>query len=204
MDAEDYNYTEFYRTTWMPFREPVLERLERNMGNRDDTIPMILGPEAARNVYFLARACRTERILELGTGLGYTTIWLAKAAKQFGGKVLTVEKREHLAKEALQNFRDAQLTDWIELRVAHAQQVLPTLTRPFDLVFLDAWKGEYVELLQPCVDTLREDGVLIAARASWAMLKEYLSSACKHPQLDTVIWPGSEGLIVSLKTEKRR
>ena len=198
MANSDYDYAEYYRTELIPPRKPILDKMEREM-DRDDNIPMIVWPEVGRNLYVLAKAVRAKRILELGTGTGYATIWLAEAAKFCGGKVLTVERDKTLAEEAKRNFRDAHLSEWIEIKIGHAQQILPTLTGEFDFVFVDVWKGYYVQLLQPCVDVLKSNGLLVAARASWSMVKEYLSLACRHPQLETVIWPGCEGLIVSLK-----
>jgi len=199
MANADYDYAEYYRTELIPNGKPILDKMEREM-DRDDNIPMIVWPEVGRNLYVLAKATRARRILELGTGIGYATIWLAEAARFCEGKVLTVERDKVLAEEAIQHFRDAQLSEWIEIKIGRAQQILPTLTGEFDFVFVDVWKGYYVQLLQPCVDVLRSNGLLVAARASWSMVKEYLSLACRHPQLETVIWPGCEGLIVSLKT----
>jgi predicted O-methyltransferase YrrM len=195
----DYDYAEYYRTELIPPRKPILDKIEREIMGRDDNIPMIVWPQVERNLYVLAKAVRARRILELGTGIGYATIWLAEATRFCGCKVLTIERDKALAEEAKRNFQDAHISEWIEIKIGRAQQILPTLTEEFDFIFVDVWKGYYVELLQPCVDVLKSNGLLVTARASWTMVKEYLSLACRHPQLETVIWPGCEGLIVSLK-----
>lgn len=199
MANEDYDYTEYYRTQLIPFRSPILDKIEREIMDRDDNIPMIVAPQVGMNLYILAKATRARKILELGTGIGYATIWLAEAARFCEGKVLTVERDRVLTEEAKRNFRDAQLSEYIEIKIGRAQQILPTLNEEFDFVFVDVWKGYYIELLQPCVDVLKSNGLLVVARASWTMVKEYLSLACRHSQLETVIWPDCEGLIVSLK-----
>lgn len=202
MANADYDYAEYYRTELILLRKPILDKMEREIMERDDNIPMIVGPQVGMNLYVLAKAVRARRILELGTGIGYATIWLAEATRFCGGKVLTIERDKILAEEAKRNFQDVHLSEWIEIKIGRAQQILPTLTGEFDFVFVDVWKGDYVQILQPCVDMLKSNGLLIAARASWTIVKEYLSLACRHPQLETVIWPGCEGLIVSLKNKE--
>ena len=73
---------------------------------------------------------------------------------------------------------------------------------------MDIWKGHYIELLQPCVNVLDDNGILIAARASWDLVGQYAEQACNHPQLETIILRGdsgesveNEGLVVSLKVK---
>lgn len=111
MDSADYDYTEYYRTELIPPRKPILDKIEREIMDRDDNIPMIVWPWVGRNLYVLTKAIQAKRILELGTGIGYATIWLAEAARFCRGKVLTIERDKVLAEEAEQNFQDAHLSE---------------------------------------------------------------------------------------------
>lgn len=209
MANNDYDYAEHYRTELIPPSDPVLVKIEADMQDKsrpDLLTPNIVWPEVGRTLYWLARATRAKKVLELGTGLGYATIWIARATVVQDGRVLTIERNPDIAEEARENITNADLLKWVEFRIGDARNMVPQLTERFNYVFMDVWKGHYVELLQPCVDVLEDSGLLIAARASWDLVREYMKQACIHPQLETIVLEGGggrsprhEGLIVSLK-----
>lgn len=112
-------------------------------------------------LHVLARAIRAERILEIGTLGGYSTIWLARALPPHG-HLITIEVDPHHAGVAQSNIARANLADRIEVRVGGALDVLPTLAGPFDFVFIDADKETYVEYFEWAV-RLARPGTLIVA-----------------------------------------
>ncbi len=112
-------------------------------------------------LHVLARAIRAERILEIGTLGGYSTIWLARALPPHG-RLITIEVHEHPADVARSNIARANLADRIEVHVGAALDVLPTLAGPFDFIFIDADKESYVEYLEWAV-RLARPGTLIVA-----------------------------------------
>jgi predicted O-methyltransferase YrrM len=112
-------------------------------------------------LHVLARAVNAERILEIGTLGGYSTIWLARALPP-DGQVITIEVDEHHAGVARSNIARAGLADRVEVRVGAALDVLPTLSGPFDFIFIDADKETYVEYFEWSV-ALARPGTLIVA-----------------------------------------
>lgn len=102
-----------------------------------------VSPIQGKLLHLLARICRAERILEIGTLGGYSTIWLARALPRHG-KLLTLEIDPHHAAVAPANFDRAGLTDRVQLCVASARETLAQLAServaPFDFVFIDADK----------------------------------------------------------------
>jgi predicted O-methyltransferase YrrM len=118
-----------------------------------------------RFLHLLARAIGAQRILEIGTLGGYSTIWLARALPG-GGRLVTLEAEEKHAAVARANFARAGLTDVIDLQFGPALETLPRLVRetrgPFDLIFIDAHKPEYAEYLTWSLH-LSRPGTLIVA-----------------------------------------
>jgi predicted O-methyltransferase YrrM len=81
--------------------------------------------------------------LEIGTSTGHSGIWIAWALSKTGGKLITIDIDEGRHKQALQNFKDAGLSDYIDARLADAHQLVKELKGPFDFVFSDADKDWY-------------------------------------------------------------
>ena len=98
-----------------------------------------VAPNQGKLLYLLARLRCARRILEVGTLAGYSTIWLARALPE-GGELITLEIDPRHAEVARANLANAGLADRAEVRVGPALDALPTLTGPFDLVFIDADK----------------------------------------------------------------
>jgi len=83
------------------------------------------------------------KALEIGTSTGHSAIWLAWALSKTGGKLITIEIDETRYKEALRNFKEAGLSEYVDARLADAHDLVPKLKGPFDFVFCDADKGWY-------------------------------------------------------------
>jgi predicted O-methyltransferase YrrM len=135
---------------------------------REDALRDTLGPEEAERridemllpvgratgtlLNLLAKEACARRILEVGSSFGYSTIWLAEAARAVHGKVISLELRAAKTEYATAQLACAGLADFVEFRVGDALASLAELPGPFDLVLIDLWKNLYVpvfELLQP-------------------------------------------------------
>jgi predicted O-methyltransferase YrrM len=101
--------------------------------------PINVAPNQGKLLYLLARLRGARRILEIGTLAGYSTIWLARALPE-DGELITLEIDPKHAEVAKANLANAGLGDRAEVRVGPALDSLPTVTGPFDLVFIDADK----------------------------------------------------------------
>ncbi|MBN1388810.1 MAG: class I SAM-dependent methyltransferase [Bacteroidales bacterium] len=92
------------------------------------------------------------RALEIGTSTGHSAIWIAWALSKTGGKLITIEISERRYNQALENFREAGLADYIDARLADAHELVPDLKGPFDFVFNDAdkyWYKNYFIAVDP-------------------------------------------------------
>lgn len=89
-----------------------------------------------------------KEVIEFGTSFGISTIYLADAVRQTGGKVITTELIESKAKRALQNIQDAKLEDYVDIRIGDAMKTLKGHSTPIDFLFLDGWKDLYLPLFQ--------------------------------------------------------
>jgi len=90
--------------------------------------------------------CQT--VVEFGTSFGISTIYLADAVRQTGGKVITTELLESKAQKAIQNINEAGLNDYVEVRIGDAMKTLANDSQPIDFLFLDGWKDLYLPLFK--------------------------------------------------------
>ena len=125
--------------------------LDRHRGTwRDLNVPESDG----RLLYDLVLKGRFRRALEIGTSTGHSGIWIAWALSKTGGKLLTVEIDKQRYAEALKNFEDAGLAEYVDARLGDAHTIVPTLDGPFDFVFSDAdkeWYTNYFTAVWPKV-----------------------------------------------------
>ena len=158
-------------------------------------------PETGRLLWILVRSARATRILEVGTSNGYSTIWLADAARATGGRVTTLELNPAKVKLARENLARAGLADRVEVLEGRAVDSLGTRPGPFDFVFLDADRGNYLTYLELVVPRLVPGGLLVADNVSSHAqeLHDYLARVKSHPALLSVTVPVGKGEEISFK-----
>lgn len=162
-----------------------------------------LRPEAGRFLNLLVKIARPKLIVEVGTSNGYSTLWLAEAAQQVGGGVVSLETREGRHREAQANLARAGLADVADLRLADAHEAIPGIKGPFDLAFLDAEKEDYVALAERLLPKLPWGGLLVADNiTSHAETKSYLDALAADASLLTTVVPLGHGLAVTMKLGK--
>lgn len=129
---------------------------------RRDEFLLPVGPEAGRFLHALILARRPRRILELGTSYGYSTLFLADAAKSVGAQLVTMELADYKQAHARMQISAAGLADVVDFRCGDARELLAADPGPWDFVLLDIWK----ELYLPCFDGfyphLSEEGIICA------------------------------------------
>lgn len=172
----------------------------------------IIGPLVGRLLYNLARGSKSKDILEIGTAIGYSGIWLGRAVEPLKGSVTTIDKDPERVKRAEHNIAEAKLQKVIKVLKGDALQILPTLKDEYDLVFLDSDKQIYLEAFKLSVKKLRKGGLFIADNTLWGgdvakggkseltqtMIK-FNNKVTGYPGLSTVIVPLRDGVLVSLK-----
>lgn len=184
----------------------VLARLEREdeaEGERD--LPMqerslAVEPTTGRFLFSLVAPQTACEVLELGGSRGYSSIWLGAGVRHLGGRVLSVEQDPAKAEAWRRNVADAGLADWCELVEADAFGVLGGLEDIFDVVFLDAWKGDYEALFALARRRLEPGGLVVADNVLSHVeeLGAYSEARQSDPTLTSVTVPLDRGLELSV------
>jgi predicted O-methyltransferase YrrM len=173
-------------------------------GKRVDEFLICVGPKTGRMLHLLATGANARNILELGASYGYSTIWLADAARATGGKVHSLELSQRKVDYAREQLARVGLAAFVEFHVGSALDTLPCLAGPFDFVLLDLWKDLYRACFELCHEKLAP-GALVAAdnmlfppnaRAD-AMAYQALVRA--KPDMDSVLLPVGSGVELSRK-----
>lgn len=190
----------------VPFRN--MELLEREIA--DERQPAV-GRGTGSALRTLVAASGGIRVLEVGTNVGYSALWMG-AGLANGGRMDTIELDKDLAARARRNFSNAGLGTRVTVHEGAALDILPRLQAPYDLVFLDAVKSEYPEYLQHAMRLLRSGGVVAADNALWKGrvwdpavkdadtegLREYTRRVTTDPRLLTTLLPSEDGLLASV------
>ncbi len=148
----------------LPARDAVLREMEALARRRH--IP-IIGPAVARLLALLVELSDARRIFEMGSAIGYSTIWLARAAGA-GAKVYYTDGDPENARRAQQYFRRAGVSKRIEVLVGDALEMLDKTPGKFDLIFNDVDKHEYPAVFRKAVSRLRRGGLLVADNTLWS------------------------------------
>lgn len=198
---------------FIPHKDALLLAMEEKA--RKDYIPIIKA-EVGQFLQILIKAINPRRILEIGTAIGYSTIWMARAMAE-DTELVTIEKDEEMYLQARENFQAAGLADKIRPKFGDALEVLPYLGGEFDFVFIDAAKGQYLNYLELVLDLVPVGGLIIAdnvlyrgyvrksgqiahkRRTMVRTLKEYIEVIQEHPCLESIILPLGDGLALSVK-----
>ncbi len=188
----------------VPERSEVLNRLEEEAKSR--SLP-IVGPAMGSYLRLLALMSRSQKILELGTATGYSTIWLAQAAQDLQGKVQSYERDEKLAKEAVKNVKEAGYSSRVEVHNEDAREALPKMEDSFSMVFLDIEKEDYLPLLPDIMDILKPRGLIVADNVAFQELQDFNKQLASTEGLDAVFLqmflpghtPDRDGIAVARK-----
>ncbi|MFC1896102.1 O-methyltransferase [Thermodesulfobacteriota bacterium] len=161
---------EKYFGRFIPPKDSLLLELEEEA--RTEGIP-IVGPVVGQLLHLLAGAVRAEKILELGTATGYSTIFLARGCGSRNGTVVTVELDTGMAARARESFQKAGLDRRIRLEVGDALSLMTDMNGPFDMVFMDIDKEAYLEVLPQCHRLLRPGGFLVADNVGFSAANKF-------------------------------
>lgn len=172
--------------------------------NRERWYRMNVPESDGKVLYDLIIKHKYKKALEIGTSTGHSAIWIAWALSKTGGKLITIEIDEPTYKAALENFKKAGLSDYIDARLADAHDLVPKLKGPFDFVFSDADKDWYKKYFVALESKLLPGGCFTAHNVNmraWGM-REFLKYIKNHKDFKTTIVDSSwSGISVSYKKE---
>jgi caffeoyl-CoA O-methyltransferase len=166
-------------------------------------------PEAdGKILYEIIVKNKYKNAVEIGTSTGHSSIWIAWALSKTGGKLITIEIDQGRYREALANFKEAGLSEYIDGRLADAHQLVKELPGPFDFVFIDADKDWYTNYAKALIPKLEPGGCLTAHNVweptsrggYWSGTEEYYQYMKSLPDFETTIHPKSiAGIALSYK-----
>lgn len=174
---------EAYFRRFVPKRDNLLEELEFEAKSHE--IP-IIGPLVAQVLYILVRATGALSILELGTATGYSGIYLARAAAENGGRLVTIEWSPGLADRAARNFQRAGVSDVVDIRVGDALSILESMNGPFDFAFLDIDKEFYIKVLPGLHGVMKSCGLMVADNVGFKDADAFNLAIAKSSQWQSV------------------
>ncbi len=193
---------------------PFLDKLEKEA--LETEVP-IIRKETQSLMKFLLAVCRPMRILEVGTAVGFSALLMSEYGPE-GCHVTTIEKYEKRIPIARENFAAAGRERQITLLEGDAVEVLKTLDGVYDLIFMDAAKGQYIHFLPDILRLLGEGGLLVSDnvlqdgdvvesrfavtrrnRTIHARMREYLYELTHNSRLETCILPVGDGVTLSVK-----
>jgi len=174
----------------------------------------IVGAAEGSLLHILARSVRAKRILELGTAIGYSGTWLARALAD-RGELTTVEHDPKTAALAQKNFEKTGVTSKVRILVGAADQILRDLKGPFDFIFNDIDKAGYPAVLEPCIERLRIGGLLVTDNVLWngdvarkvrsaetTAIRTYNERLAKDPRMIATIVPLRDGVSIASKVRE--
>ena len=192
----------------------ILDEIEREALRSD--VPIIRKEMQTFLKVFLAMK-RPARILEVGTAVGFSAILMAEY-NPGACEIITIENYEKRIPIARENFKRAGKESVITLLTGDAKEVLPTIEEPFDFIFMDAAKGQYIHFLPEVLRLLKSGGTLISDnvlqdgdiiqsrfavtrrnRTIHKRMREYLYTLTHHEELTTAVLPIGDGITVSVK-----
>ena len=169
---------------------------------------------------FLLALAKPKNILEVGTAIGFSALLMSEYGPE-NCRITTIEKYEKRIPIAKENFRMANREDRITLLEGDAAEVMKDLTGPYDMIFMDAAKGQYIHFLPEVLrllapggllisDNVLQDGDIIESRFAvtrrnrtiHARMRDYLYELKHMPGLETVILPVGDGVTLTTKCEK--
>ncbi|MFL5823352.1 MAG: O-methyltransferase [Solirubrobacteraceae bacterium] len=193
--------------------DAVLAEMEEQAAR--EGIPIVV-PETGALLRVIAQACQARRILEVGTAIGVSTLYLARALPQ-DGKVVSFEIDDQRHAAARDYLGRAGVLERADLRLQDAREGLAALTETFDLAFIDGVKAQYGEYFDGVVPRLRSGGVLVVdnvlmsgtvaegrSDGHWtedqiARAREFNQRLLTDPQLVASVTPVGDGVLVGVK-----
>ena len=191
---------------------PYLNELEAYAKATD--VP-IIRTEMQSFLRFLLQMQKPKQILEVGTAIGFSALLMSEYAGD-DCHITTIEKYEKRIPIAKANFEKYGKADRITLLEGDATEILKELWGTYDLIFMDAAKGQYINFLPDIMKLLPVGGILLSDnvlqdgdviesnRTIHARMRDYLYELTHHPELETVILPVGDGITVSVRKEPNR
>ncbi len=169
---------------------------------RVDELLLPVGAATATVMSVLIKEQQARSILEIGSSYGYSTVWLAEAARATGGKVTSLELHGYKADYAKTRLASAGLADFVDFEIGDALATLQALPGPFEFVLLDLWKNLYVQCFDLLYSKLAPGAIIVAdnmlfPESAIAAANAYRERVRAAPHMTSVLLPVGSGIEVS-------
>jgi predicted O-methyltransferase YrrM len=183
---------------WEQMREMDLGKLVDHL----DDFLLAVGPATGQLINLLVKEAESKTIVEIGSSYGYSTVWLAEAARQTGGKVISLEIHPEKQKHARASIQEAGLGGFVDFRLGDALESLAKLQESIDFVLLDLWKDLYVPCLDLFYPKLKPGALIVADNMIFPEeSREQATAYRKHirtkSDIESVLLPVGSGLELS-------
>ena len=202
-EVEEY----LYRT--LPERDPVFRDMESYAAAND--VP-IVGPAVGRLLFQLAKMTGAKRIFEMGSAIGYSTLWWALAVGE-GGVVFYSDSSRQNAEQARDSFQRAGVDSRVEIKIGDALEILSERKGEFDIIFNDVDKTQYPQAFKLAAEKIRRGGLYVVDNVLWSgkvarpdandadtkAIVEHNQLLYEHKQFFSSIIPVRDGVGIALK-----
>lgn len=175
---------------------------------------MLSGHLQGKMLEIFTKMIQPQTILEIGTYTGYSGVCLARGLKK-GGKLITLDINDELETMVRGFFEESGLADQIEYRLGNALEIIPTLSGPFDLVFIDADKFNNANYFDLIIDKVRPGGIILADNVLWSgkvlvaegqkidkdtkAILDFNDKIKNDPRIENVLLPIRDGIMMARK-----
>lgn len=166
---------------------------------RDNAL-LAVGPETGQLINLLVKSLPSPQVLEIGTSFGYSGIWLAEAARASGGRLITLEQKEHKSAYAREMSAKAGLDEFVDFQVGDALELIGNLSGGVDFVLLDLWKDLYEPCLELFYPRLNPGAIIVAdnmLRPGGEGVQRYQKAVRAKPGISSILLPVGTGIEVS-------
>jgi caffeoyl-CoA O-methyltransferase len=192
----------------LPPRDEVLAEMEADAAKNNYAI---VGPAVARVLYQLAKISGAKKVFEMGSAIGYSTIWWARAVGE-GGRVIYTDGDPKRAEKARRYFDRAGVSQRITIRIGDALEFLSEEKGTYDIIFNDVDKIDYPRVFRLALPRLKSGGLFITDNVLWSgklrkpnpdaqtkAILQFSKLICESPDLFTTILPIRDGVAVCVK-----
>ena len=212
----NYEYIQKYILSIIPDRNGILKDMEKYA--EENNVPIIT-PDIASLLAFLIKSLKVKSILEIGTAIGYSAIYMGQCAGE-DFSITSIERNAEIADIARKNIKKAGFTDNIRVIIGNAEEILSDINGSFDMIFVDAAKGQYIEFFNSSIDKLRIGGLFVCDNVLFRgmvaeksllvrrkitivkRLKKFLSFISSCESLQTTVIPMGDGISISCKLKE--
>ena len=195
----------------------ILQELTKETWQKVLNPRMLSGAYQGRVLSMISKLIRPKNVLEIGTFTGYSALSIAEGLPE-NGTIFTIDRNEELAELQQKYFNQSNYKDQIKTYAGNALDIIPTIDKKFDLVFIDADKSNYTNYFHLIIDKMNSGGIILSDNVLWygkvteeadekdldtIALQAYNTLLNNDDRIETVMLPIRDGLTISRVKEKK-